>query len=220
MGIRGWGLTSWSLFACQQLHMSSCRSQHQTAEPQPHRSHPRSAQPLCPWRGPEHPPGHLSGARDPGTPLNRTPRVTPEGQNLAAQLPSNSHAKSGAHLVVVSQMHCMPLSVTQAPWNCRADHCVGLTCGEDTCGRLSGAAYLPLPPHPQSYKYSYSQDVDQIGPIYWLPHWLDHSAFGQIGEAHTSWRAILTQGTARRVRPSLMSVWHGGKCLGGAVRQA
>lgn len=57
-------LTSWSLFACRQPRMSSCQSQPQTAEPQPHRSHPRSAQPPCPWRGPEHPPGHLSGARD------------------------------------------------------------------------------------------------------------------------------------------------------------
>lgn len=140
MGIRGWGLTSWSLFAHQQPHMSSCQSQHRTAEPRPRRSHPHSAQPPCPWRGPEHPPGHLSGARDPDIPLNRTPRVIPERQNLASQLPSHSHAKGGAHLVVVSQMHGVPLSVTQAPWNCRADHCVGLTCGEDTCGRLSGGA--------------------------------------------------------------------------------
>lgn len=141
----GGDLTSWSWFGRQQLHRSSCQSQHQTEEPRPRHSHPRSAQPPCPWKGPEHPPGHLSGARDPGTPLNGTPRVTTAGQNLASQLPPYSQAKDGAHLVVVSQMHCVPLPVTQAPWNCGTDHCVGLTCWGDACGGLSGAAKLPLP---------------------------------------------------------------------------
>lgn len=54
--------------------------------------------------------------------------MTPEGQNLASKLPLYSHAKGGTHLVVVSQVHCVPLPVTQAPWNCGADHRVGFTC--------------------------------------------------------------------------------------------
>lgn len=74
--------------------------------------------------------------------------MTPEGQNLASQLPPYSHAKGGAHLVVVSQMHCVPLPVIQAPWNCGADHCVGLTCGVDVCGGLSGAAKSPSSSRP------------------------------------------------------------------------
>jgi hypothetical protein len=83
-GVRG--LTSWSLFVHQQLHMSSCQFQHQTAELQPHCSHPRSTQPPCPWTGPEHPLGHLSGAKDPGTAVNNAPRLIPEEQNSVSSL--------------------------------------------------------------------------------------------------------------------------------------
>lgn len=127
-GSRGWGLTSWSWFARPQLHTSSFRSRLQTAEPRPRRSRPRSAQPPCPWRGPEQPPGHLSGARDPGTPLSRTPG-TPRGRTWHPSAPTPG--RGDAHLVVVSQVHRVPLAITQAAWDRGADHRAGLAWWED-----------------------------------------------------------------------------------------
>lgn len=67
----------------------------------------------------------------------------PLWQLLRTQKPDSLHTpptlcRGGAHLVVVSQMHCMPLPITQASWNYGADHCIGFTCGEYICGVLSG----------------------------------------------------------------------------------
>lgn len=71
--------------------------------------------------------------------------MTPEGQNLASQLPPYYQAKGDADLVVVSQIHRVPLPITQAPWNCGADHRVGLACWEGAFGGLATAAKLPFP---------------------------------------------------------------------------
>lgn len=144
----GGGLTSWSLFAHQQLHTNSCQSQPQTAEPQRHCSHPHSTQPPCPSTGPGHPLGHLSGAKDQAHQSMMPSLMVIPRENSAFQLfytPHPYHARGDDHLVVVSQMHCVPLSITQASWNCGADHCVGFTCGKYACGMLSGVLQWHLP---------------------------------------------------------------------------
>ena len=78
-----------------------------------------------------------------------------------------SQAKGGAHLVVVSQMHCVPLPITEAPWNHGADHCVGLTCGADVHGGWSGAARppLPLPSHASTATPRVTLDASDNVPL-------------------------------------------------------
>lgn len=78
-----------------------------------------------------------------------------------------SQAEGGAHLVVVSQMHCVPLPVTEAPWNCGADHCVGLTCRADVYGGWSGASRppLPLPSHASTAAPKVTLDASDNFPL-------------------------------------------------------
>lgn len=210
-GRRGvWGagageLTSWSLFACRQLRMSSCQSQPQTAEPQPHRSHPRSAQPPCPWRGPEHRPGHLSGARDLARHSTGPPGVTWYPRTWYPSSSPHSQAKGGAHLVVVSQVHCVPLPVTEAPWNRGADRCVGLTCRADVYGGWSGAVGppLPLPSHASTATPRVTLDASDSFPL--------------LGTTLAGPECLWTRGrsTAFMERESGLSGMGGATCSGG-----
>lgn len=92
-----------------------------------------------------HPLGHLSGAKDPGTPVNSAPS-NPRGAEVSILTPLIPDARDGPHLVVVFQMHCMPLPITQAPWNCGADHCVGFTWRGDTCRIIRSSGVTPSHP--------------------------------------------------------------------------
>lgn len=79
------------------------------------------------------------------------------GLSIPAPLhtPRPYYARHVDHLVVVSQMHCMPLSITQASWNCGADHCVGFTCGEYAHGCYLDLPSGTFPPHLYRYRYSW-----------------------------------------------------------------
>lgn len=61
----------------------------------------------------------------------------------------------------------MPLPVTEAPWNCGADHCVGLTCRVDVYGGWSGAAGppLPLPSHASTATPRVTLDASDSFPL-------------------------------------------------------
>lgn len=64
-------------------------------------------------------------------------------------------------------MHCVPLPVTEAPWNRGADHCVGLTCKAAVYGGWSRAVRppLPLPTHASTATPRVTLDASDNVPL-------------------------------------------------------